>query len=216
MFWLGDAAPAWASQAAALFKAEYPGWDVEFLRWRIKDLERVRKGGASGDLEEALSRAMAGAFDGAGPYGAYVANQKRIYGSRLRPVMLLSDVLRMELLNSFGGVYVDADSVPGRPFDEALLSSGRFCVSLDLGGKRVPDNYFMGRAEGAGPWGNPMDPASAVQVLDPAPRGADFQYRRSAFAAGRARKASSGFYVEHYAVRSWEAFGGMQVDDFRP
>lgn len=97
----------------------------------------------------------------------------------MKDIMLLSDIFRLELLNVFGGIYIDVDSVPGAEFDDALMERGRFCVSRDLKSGRVSDNYFMGQRENLDRWTNPMDPNSADQLADPAKSGVDFQYRRA-------------------------------------
>ena len=127
--------------------------------------------------------------------------------------MLLSDIFRLELLNAFGGIYVDADSVPARRFDQALMANERFCVCRESGGKTFPDNYFMGQAQGLSSWVNPMDAQQAIQVLDSTVRDAMFHYRRAKFVKGQP-SAGSGFYIEHYMVRSWESMCGRMVDDF--
>ena len=118
--------------------------------------------------------------------------------------MLLSDIFRLELLNVFGGIYVDADSVPARPFDGVLTANERFCVCREYGGRVFPDNYFMGQAQGLGGWVNPMDASTAVQVFDPTKRNLAFQYRRARFVKGMPPEPARDFYVEHYMVRSWE------------
>lgn len=89
-------------------------------------------------------------------------------------------------------------------------------MSRDIGGKTIPDNYFMGQACGYKRWTNPMDPTSAAQVYDCGCKDVMFQYRRTRFMKGAAKPVSNGFYIEHYMIRSWEAFGGRTVDDFDP
>lgn len=69
-----------------------------------------------------------------------------IYGKKMKNIMLLSDIFRLGLLNAFGGIYIDADSVPAKHFDDALMSNKRFCVCRESGGKTFPDNYFMGQS----------------------------------------------------------------------
>jgi hypothetical protein len=55
-----------------------------------------------------------------------------------------SDILRLELLQTYGGIYVDTDTFPVRPFDEKLLSLN-FFKSKSLGSKGYYyDIYFFG------------------------------------------------------------------------
>jgi mannosyltransferase OCH1-like enzyme len=67
-----------------------------------------------------------------------------IYGKNIKNIMLISDIFRLELLNTFGGIYIDIDSLPSITFDEQLLFYNRFCVSRKSGQKIISDNYFMG------------------------------------------------------------------------
>ena len=127
MMWLGGPAPAYAENAADAFRRAYPDWDVRFLKRDAAALRAVRDGRRLLGEDAVLRRAMDVAFVDPGPYAGYVEHQRRLYGNKLRNVILLSDVFRLMLLNEYGGVYVDADSLPGRPFDGGLLS-GRFCV----------------------------------------------------------------------------------------
>ena len=97
-----------------------------------------------------------------------------IYGKKMKNIMLLSDIFRLGLLNAFGGIYIDVDSVPARHFDDALMYNERFCVCRESGGKTFPDNYFMGQSQGFDTWVNPMDASLAKQVFDPTKRDAMF------------------------------------------
>lgn len=81
-----------------------------------------------------------------GKYSVYIKNQLMIYGKKMKNIMLLSDIFRLGLLNAFGGIYVDVDSVPAKHFDDDLMSNERFCVCRKSGGKMFPDNYFMGQS----------------------------------------------------------------------
>lgn len=56
-------------------------------------------------------------------------------------------MLRLELLNTFGGLYVDCDTLPMRPFDDKLLSLAQFTVAMHMRGSSciIPDYWFMGR-----------------------------------------------------------------------
>jgi hypothetical protein len=127
--------------------------------------------------------------------------------------MLLSDIFRLELLNIFGGIYIDIDSVPGIQFDDKLLNRDRFCVSRKCGQKIIPDNYFMGQSENYNKWTNPMVDTGYL-IFDCTKNDIMFQYRRSKFIKGLQNSFSNQFYIEHYMVRTWETFGGKIVDDF--
>ena len=146
MIWLGNAVPDYARAAVGMFRRVYPDYDIEFIRYKVADLRRVRNGHICSDVDAVLADVMYEVFDlrENGKYSVYIKNQLLIYGKNLKNIMLLSDIFRLGLLNAFGGIYIDVDSVPARPFDGVLLANDRFCVYRESGGKIFPDNYFMG------------------------------------------------------------------------
>lgn len=150
MVWLGNAVPAYAHMAVDMFRLAYAGYDIEFIRYKVDDLRQIRDGRVNSDIDNAMYGVMREVFDlGKGSrYSGYIENQRTIYGKNMKNIMLLSDIFRLELLNAFGGVYIDVDSVPGRFFDDELLSKDRFCVCRVSGKRTIPDNYFMGQSDG--------------------------------------------------------------------
>jgi mannosyltransferase OCH1-like enzyme len=56
----------------------------------------------------------------------------------------LSDVVRVELINEFGGIYLDCDTYPLKSFDDELLNYKTFCVKRHYLEYINTDNYFMG------------------------------------------------------------------------
>lgn len=176
MVWLGNAVPAYAQAAADMFRRAYADYDIEFIRYKVADLRRIRAGRTGSDIDSVLGDAMHEVFDlrENGKYSVYIKNQLMIYGKKMKNIMLLSDIFRLGLLNAFGGIYIDVDSVPAKRFDDALMSSERFCVCRESGGKTFSDNYFMGQSQGFDTWTNPMDASLAKQVFDSTKRDAMF------------------------------------------
>ena len=146
MIWLGNVVPAYASTSVSLFSKEYSDYDIEFIKYKINDLRKVRDGHIRSDIDGILAECMHEIFDigDSSAYSAYIKNQLTIYGKSMRNIILLSDMFRLGLLNTFGGIYVDVDSSPVKRFDERLMSNERFCVCRQPYGKTFPDNYFMG------------------------------------------------------------------------
>lgn len=59
-------------------------------------------------------------------------------------LQLFCDILRLELLNIFGGIYLDCDTYPIKPFDEKILNMKNFCVYDKIGNFHEVNNYFIG------------------------------------------------------------------------
>ena len=126
-------------------------------------------------------------------------------------MLVTCDLFRLNLLNRFGGIYVDADSLPAGEFGDEIMASRRFCVCRRYSGGVFPDNYFMGQAEGASEWTDPMDPSSAMQLFDDCKRDTAFTRRKTMFVNCQLDFGKCALPIEHYMVRSWEAFGGKAV-----
>jgi mannosyltransferase OCH1-like enzyme len=58
----------------------------------------------------------------------------------------LSDIVRVELINEYGGIYLDCDTYPLKSFDDELLTQKTFCVKRHYLGYINSDNYFIGSA----------------------------------------------------------------------
>jgi len=48
------------------------------------------------------------------------------------------------LINTYGGIYVDCDTYPIKPFDEKLLAMENFCVYDKIENFHEANNYFIG------------------------------------------------------------------------
>lgn len=59
-------------------------------------------------------------------------------------IQLLADIFRVELINRYGGIYLDCDTFPIKPFDDNILSTESFCVVDDIYNTKEKNNYFMG------------------------------------------------------------------------
>ena len=59
----------------------------------------------------------------------------------------LSACLRFYLLYTYGGIYLDCDTFPIKPFDEELLNNKGFCCTVEYNGLLYNDIYFMGSCE---------------------------------------------------------------------
>lgn len=216
MIWLGNVVPNYATKSVALFKNKYPDYDINFIKYNITELMRVYDGHIQSDIDKVLYQTIYEIFHTTTDkciYFDYIKNQKLIYGQNMKNLMLLSDIFRLELLNTFGGIYIDVDSIPGITFDDILLNSNRFCVSRKCGQKIIADNYFMGQSENYDKWLNPMIHSGNL-IFDTTKNDILFQYRKAKFLKEIQNDFSNQFYIEHYMIRTWEIFGGKTVDDF--
>ena len=59
--------------------------------------------------------------------------------------VLLSNILRVSIINKYGGIYLDCDTFPIKPFDDKLLSLNNFCSTTLIKGILYKGRYFFGR-----------------------------------------------------------------------
>jgi len=79
-------------------------------------------------------------------YWKYKQNTQSLKITNLN--VMLSDLLRFQILNMYGGIYVDCDTFPIKPFDDKLLNRKQFFALSYYGGiKLVRDNFFLGSEE---------------------------------------------------------------------
>ena len=118
---------------------------------------------------------------------------------------ILADVFRLALLNKFGGIYVDCDTFPIKPFDDKLLNYGNFCI---MNTKRFPyafllDNYFIG-ANGKDKMQNYFNFKKLIQNRYADEDKMQFMFRRTLFMKGKLNSShfqkccNNDIYIEHY------------------
>ena len=125
---------------------------------------------------------------------------------------MFCDILRLELLNAFGGIYVDCDTFSIRPFDDKLLKLDNFCVYDKIGSFCEINNYFIGsnRIYIDNYFDNltPLYQTNNFMIKRHFNRPLDFQIRKIKFFAGKLNhsdfkdKANCN-YIEHYSDFTW-------------
>lgn len=67
------------------------------------------------------------------------------FGGKRHFMAYFTDILRFELLRTYGGIYLDTDTFPIKPFDDKLLSLNYFqSRGISKDGKYYYDRYFWG------------------------------------------------------------------------
>ena len=140
--WIGDIVPSYAKTSINAFKQVNPDFEVTLLHHTDSSLERVWNGSESDPpFKRALERVLKG-------QDSYVQWQASFYGQQLSFNQLLSDVARLEVLNQYGGIYLDLDTFPIARFDDRLLANDFFAVKRKSRGmNQFLDNFFLGKAQ---------------------------------------------------------------------
>lgn len=123
-------------------------------------------------------------------------------------ITLLSDVLRLELLNKYGGIYLDIDTFPNKPFDETLLSLDSFCAYSYMPHSREnrkKDCFFLGKQKDNNIILNWKNINNIVPVQDDNYRKELFYKNKKFFMNCEFQniKTYNSNYIEHFEFRSW-------------
>jgi len=122
--WFGDdPIPKYAENAMNTFKKVNPEFTIDLIEKSISDIE-------SDDIKDEILKKS-------------VEITKREHEKATNPkpfVISLSDVYRKILIDRYGGIYLDLDTFPIKPFDDYLLSQGF------MGSTYISENHcFMRR-----------------------------------------------------------------------
>lgn len=79
-------------------------------------------------------------------YNAQINRSKNIF--KMNFIQVLADIFRLEVLNEYGGIYLDCDTFPIKSFDNILLNTNQFVVSRHMMYTNIimPDYYFIGKS----------------------------------------------------------------------
>ena len=119
--WFGGGVPVYADYAVDAFRTVNPGFKIKFIR------EPDPRKSKDGDIQEclALSRDKDSKYYKIfhrGHFGNLQSRSQVIFNTAF------SDTFRCFLLDRYGGIYLDVDMWPVRPFDDWLLGLGYFHV----------------------------------------------------------------------------------------
>lgn len=144
--WFGNSQPKYVDFCIQNFKRVNLDFEIVFLRKTVKEIEEIwLKNVINDEYDEVIKRCSFDIINECGIYEDYIKNQKyNLYKKDLRFIQLLGDIVRVELINEFGGIYLDCDTFPLKSFDHELLKLDSFCVKRHYLEHISPDNYFIG------------------------------------------------------------------------
>ena len=115
---------------------------------------------------------------------------------------VFSNVLRYDILNQNGGIYLDLDCVPCNPFDEQLLKHD-FAVSRKYNSSCIRrDCYFLGKSSTTRNIISYMDP-ELVEIFDVNSSRMKLIEMRKKMKLGIVDDVSSEFYFVHANMEEW-------------
>ena len=147
MIWLGDIIPNYVNFAVNEYQFINYDYNINFITFSFQDIYEIWNNKRCLNINDSiLYRSIDILFNTYNYqyYYKYVVNAvNQLYNNRL--LMKICDIFKMEILNEYGGIYVDCDTFPIRKFDYDLLKLGNFEVVTYYGNILKEDNFFIGR-----------------------------------------------------------------------
>lgn len=217
--WIG-ARPKFTQFAVDSYKRMNPSFNVNFVHYPVQQLELLYfSRNAKTDIDQLCIDVIDNILGIRSEYSSLVTRQaiQLSKTSDIPFVQLFCDVLRLALLNKLGGLYVDCDTFPLKPFDDKLLQHSKFTVHDKMrNGVLYPNNYFLG-SDGQSFWNDYFDGTSHQIVFSGnqqlvnmnRSKPADYLVRRAKFFSCRLSDrdmepiAGSDDYFEHYSEYRW-------------
>ena len=122
--WLGDNKPNYVDFAVKNFSDINPSFKIDLIEWKVNDIENPK----DPLLIEAIDSAI------------------KLNRKDRKFIQSVANIYRYTLLRKYGGIYLDCDTFPVRPFDDKLLNHTSFDVLISWGRNQfcVRDVFFMG------------------------------------------------------------------------
>ena len=140
--WLGNK-PEYADFCINSFKKVNPEFDFRFINYTIEQLENINNCTVC-EYDEDLINCINYVKNGKDKYSELISEYKK-YGRKF--VQIIANILRLILINKYGGIYLDCDTFPLKPFDSELLNNEAFCTSTyttTSQKERKCDCFFLG------------------------------------------------------------------------
>lgn len=128
-------------------------------------------------------------------------------------LQLFCDILRLELLNIYGGIYVDCDTFAMKPFDSYILNLNNFCVYDKIEDFCEINNYFIGsnKEKHIDNYFNGLTPlyqTNNYMLKSHFKKPLDYQIRRIKFLTNKLsindfKNVKTNNYIEHYSDFTW-------------
>ena len=139
MIWFGKDIPDYINNSIEWYKKINSEFDFQIIFYTIENLEDIYRSDVHNLSEN----------DKLLYHSIQLAKNQIISGRRMPCIPRISFFLRQEILNKYGGIYLDCDTFPIKPFDEELLNNNYFisCRYIKSYNYLFFDNFFSGQIQ---------------------------------------------------------------------
>lgn len=143
--WFGTK-PSYCDFAIDNFKHINPTFIIKTYFKSVQQIEHIALDNIiEDDIDIDIRKCIFEIFDKKSKYAEQVKRSKNIF--KMHFIQVLADIFRLYILNKYGGIYLDCDTFPLKPFDNKLLEYKQFVVSRHMiySNSIIPDYYFIGK-----------------------------------------------------------------------
>ena len=161
--WFGNTVPNYFTKSITVFSSVNSSFNVQFIHRTHDELDKIYHHELKNEYDDAICQIMADIDNVCGFYKESIVHYKNLGRSKKQ---ILSNVFRLDLLNRYGGIYVDGDCFPIKPFDEKLLLNP-FVVHHKYANSNMllPDCFFMGKDRASEKWKSYWSRIKHVKML---------------------------------------------------
>lgn len=215
MIWLGDTIPNYVQFSINAYKQANANFNIQLVHHTLKQIEDIYNNKLTNIYDNLLNEVMFNILNKDKTY--MLDHQKDFYGKEIRFIQLLSDIYRLRIIQEFGGIYVDCDTFPLKPFDEKLLQLKIFMVTRHYNNDRHyndnanyyigNDNYFFGSIKDA----NINEQQKLLQTNDKWWSNIQYLINKNKFYGLKLNyieQQNQPIYIEHYFDGNWKNKNG--------
>ena len=202
--WLGDNKPNYVDFAINAFRDVNPSFDTQLIHYSDNDIELSKK--FEGPISKILSKeCIQSKLHKSLNDKAYIDRYK---SSDMVYKISLSVPIRYSILKKYGGIYLDCDTFPIKPFDDELLSTHLFAPKLTGDNSYNIDCFFIGLDNKICSFKNPtiLETKSGYGIFDK-----DKKYRElnekfynQTLKYGEYYNNPEIHYIDHYWIRKYK------------
>ena len=114
VIWFGDNVPSYCRFAIRKYRELNPDFVVKTYFKTVDQIERIHKSSVLNEDDVLLKHCIDAILNLDTDYTAQVLKSKNTF--KMDFIQVLADIFRLEVLNRYGGIYVDCDTYPLQPF----------------------------------------------------------------------------------------------------
>ena len=145
--WFGDKRPDYCQFSIDNFHNVNPGFAINTYFRSIHDIESLHEKDYStlNNIDVLIKKCIDAIVNMNTDYNIQIYNSRDVF--KMNFIQVLADIFRLEVLNTYGGIYLDCDTFPVRPFDNIIDMHDFTVARHNTQNKVIPDYFFIAKSK---------------------------------------------------------------------